>query len=136
MAAEAMTRTTEATHDVAVFTLEGEVGQLLAADLSEALFRLVNRRTLKVVLDLSRVVHLDYRALKPLMARVRVLRCGGGDIKLAGLSSYLLAILRVAGAHDVFECHATLAQACGAFGWDGASSPADRASAVVASGVA
>jgi anti-anti-sigma regulatory factor len=61
------------------------------------------------------VAHLDYRGVRPLMARAEVFRRAGGDIKLSGLSPYLAAIFRAAGAHDRFEAYPHMNDARAAF---------------------
>ncbi len=91
--------------DVAVLRCEGEMEEFALQHLSEELFRLGNRAVRKVVLDLSGVDHVDYRGLKPLAARARLLRASGGDLKLCGLTPYLAAILRAAGVEDEFEMY-------------------------------
>jgi len=53
--------------------------------------------------------------VRPLMARAERFREAGGDIKLCGLSPYLSAILRAAGAWLSFECYQTAAEAQAAF---------------------
>lgn len=91
--------------DVAVLRCEGEMEEFALQHLSEELFRLANRGVRKVVLDLSGVDHVDYRGLKPLAGRARLLRSSGGDLKLCGLTPYLAAILRAAGVEDEFEMY-------------------------------
>jgi anti-anti-sigma factor len=85
--------------------LEGELGSRALRALGEQLLRLTQKGVRNVVIDLSDVSHLDYRGLRPLMERAGQLRLLGGDVKLTGLSPYLATILRVAGAHTVFECY-------------------------------
>jgi len=69
-----------------------------------------------VVLDVSRVTHLDYRGVAALKNQVESLRRSGGDVKLAGLSSYLHAILRAGGADQVFQAFTSPDAASAAFG--------------------
>jgi len=107
--------TNVASVDVAVIRCEGEMGEFELAHLGEELFRLGNRGCRRVVLDLSGVDHLDYRGLKPLASRARLLRTAGGDLKLAGLSSYLAAILRAAGVEEEFELYRNAQDAKAAF---------------------
>jgi anti-anti-sigma factor len=95
--------------------LEEELGLEELEQVGEELFRLMHRGRTRVVLDLSEVPHLDYRGVRPLVARAERFRQAGGDIKLCGLSPYLAAIFRAAGAHQAFECYATRAEAQAAF---------------------
>jgi anti-sigma B factor antagonist len=108
-------RATVAALDVAVVRCEGEMGELELAHLGEELFRLANRGCRRVVVDLSRVDHVDYRGVRPLAARARLLRGAGGDLKLAGLSAYLRAIFRAAGVEEEFEMHPDAESAKAAF---------------------
>jgi anti-anti-sigma factor len=101
--------------DVAVMRCEGEMGELELSHLGEELFRLANRGCRKVVLNLAGVDHVDYRGLRPLAARARLLRAAGGDLKLAGLSPYLAAIFRAAGLDEEFEMYRSAEEAKVAF---------------------
>jgi anti-anti-sigma regulatory factor len=68
-----------------------------------------------VVIDLSGVTHFDYRGVRPLMRRADVFRELGGDVRLAGLSAYLFAIFRSAGADNAFDYFATVEDAVASF---------------------
>ncbi|HEY3447325.1 MAG TPA: STAS domain-containing protein [Myxococcales bacterium] len=109
-----------ATVDVAVLRCEGEMGQMELAHLGEELFRLAHRGINRVVIDLAGVDHVDYRGLKPVASRARLLRTAGGGIKLAGPTPYVAAIFRAAGVEDEFEMYRTAEEAKLAF----ASQPA------------
>lgn len=88
---------------VMTMVLEGEIGRGEWEDVADMLFRLAHRGVTQIVLDLSGVSHLDYRAVRPLMARAELFRSAGGDVVLAGLSPYVHAIFRSAGANDAFD---------------------------------
>ncbi len=104
-----------ATVDVAVLRCEGEMGQMELSHLGEELFRLAHRGVNRVVVDLAGVDHVDYRGLKAVASRARLLRGAGGGIKLAGLSPYLAAIFRAAGVEEEFEMYRTAEEAKLAF---------------------
>jgi anti-sigma B factor antagonist len=53
--------------------------------------------------------------VRPLVQCVDALRERGGDLKLAGLSPYLHAIFRSAGAHDAFDYFPEASDAAGSF---------------------
>jgi anti-sigma B factor antagonist len=95
--------------------LEGELGERELSQVCEELARRLLRGARQVVLDFTEVPHLDYRGVRPLVARVEGFRRAGGDIKLSGLSPYLSAIFRAAGAHGVFEVYPHLNDARTAF---------------------
>jgi anti-anti-sigma factor len=95
--------------------LEGEIGVREYEEIAEQLFRFSSRGVRRVVLDFSDVSHLDYRVVRPLMLRASGLRHLGGDIKLCGLSPYIHAIFRSAGANDAFDYYAEAEDAVTAF---------------------
>lgn len=105
------------TEDSHVFTLmlEGELGLRELTQVGEELHRLMLQARRQVVIDFAEVGHLDYRGVKPLVARTELFRRAGGDIKLSGLSPYLRAIFRAAGAHDTFELYRSFHDAKSAF---------------------
>jgi anti-anti-sigma factor len=100
---------------VVTLVLDGELSDTELSEIGQELFRLAHRGHARLVLDLSDVAHIDYRGVKPLAARAAVFRKAGGDIKLAGLSPYLSAIFRAAGAGDAFEQYETPEMARAAF---------------------
>jgi len=92
-----------ASERVETLVLEGELSEQDLAAVGEEIFRRLQRGVRNLVLDFHEVPHLNYRGVRPLVARAEVLRRAGGDIKLSGLSPYLAAIFRAAGAHHAFE---------------------------------
>lgn len=100
---------------VMTLALEGEIGQDELIDIGQELFRFAHKGVVRVVLDFGDVTHLDYRLVRPLIARAELLRRAGGDLKIAGLSPYLYAIFRSAGAHDAFDYFAETGDAVSAF---------------------
>ena len=114
-AGKQVTSAATATVNVAVLRCEGEMGQMELAHLGEELFRLAHRGVNRVVVDLAGVDHVDYRGLKAMASRARLLRGAGGGIKLAGLTPYLAAIFRAAGVEDEFEMYRTAEEAKLAF---------------------
>lgn len=100
---------------VEVLLLEGELGPDELAQLCAELGQKLVRGTRNVVLDFGEVPHLHYRGVKGLLERAEAFRRAGGDVKLSGLSPYLGAILRAAGAADAFESYRHPADARAAF---------------------
>jgi anti-anti-sigma factor len=88
---------------VVTMVLEGEICERELKQVMQMLFRITHRGVNRVVLDLSEVSHFDYRGVRPLKARAELFREAGGDLKLSGLSPYLMAIFRSAGAYDAFD---------------------------------
>lgn len=100
---------------IMTMVLEGELDRAEAADVVLMLGRLAQDGAIEIVIDFSGVTHFDYRAVKPLVARAEAMRVLGGDLKLAGLSPYLHAIFRSAGAHDSFDYFAQASDAARSF---------------------
>lgn len=96
---------------VVTLFLEGELGPEELSGVASQLERLYRQGRPEVVLDLSDVSHLDYRAVRPLVKRIDSLRKLGAEVKLSGVSPYLMAILRASGAHGVFQVYADAAMA-------------------------
>ncbi len=95
--------------------LEGEIGIREYDDIADQLFRFSSRGVRRVVIDFCDVSHVDYRVVRPLMLRASGLRHLGGDIKLCGMSPYIHAIFRSAGANDAFDYYAEAMDAVAAF---------------------
>lgn len=104
-----------ATSRVMTMVLEGELDRDEAADVCRMLSRYAALGLTEVVVDFEGVTHFDYRAVKHLVHEAETLRTKGGDIKLAGLSPYLHAIFRSAGAHDAFDYFAQTSDAVRSF---------------------
>jgi anti-anti-sigma factor len=95
--------------------LEGEVGRDVVSETDALLHSLTASGVTRVVIDFSEVSHLDYRCVPALVDRARALRALGGDLKLSGLSAYLDAIFRSAGAFDEFDAFPAIDEAIAAF---------------------
>jgi anti-sigma B factor antagonist len=100
---------------VETLMMEGELDVAALEQVCQELTRKLQLGVRQVVVDFSEVAHLDYRGVRPLMARAELFRRAGGDIKLSGLSPYLAAIFRAAGAHDRFEVYPHMNDARAAF---------------------
>jgi anti-anti-sigma factor len=104
-------RRATATSRVMTMVLEGEIGLDEMNDVTAMLLRLSKGGVARVVIDFSEVGHFDYRGVRPLMRHADAFRERGGDLRLAGLSPYLHAIFRSAGAHEAFDYFADVADA-------------------------
>ncbi len=104
-----------ATSRIMSMVLEGELDRTDVDDVVDMLAKLVLDGVIEVVIDFSDVTHFDYRGVKPLVWQAELLRDMGGDVKLAGLSPYIHAIFRSAGAHESFDYFVDAAQAVRSF---------------------
>jgi anti-sigma B factor antagonist len=83
----------------------GELDRDALRAIRDRMVRLLDQGCVWLVLDLSDVSHIDYRGVPWLVSQAEEYRARGGDVKLAGVSRYLQAIFRAAGAHDAFEIY-------------------------------
>ena len=83
----------------------GELDRDALRAIRDRMVRLLDQGCVWLVLDFTDVSHIDYRGVPWLVSQAEEYRHRGGDVKLAGVSRYLLAILRAAGAHDAFEIY-------------------------------
>ena len=97
-----LNRATE-TSRIMTMVLEGELDRADVQDITDMLARKTLEGVVEIVIDFEDVTHFDYRGVRPLVRRAETLRELGGDIKLSGMSPYLHAIFRSAGAHDSFD---------------------------------
>jgi anti-sigma B factor antagonist len=103
-------------------TLMGELDRDALQAVRYRMVRLLDHGCIWLVLDFTEVSHLDYRGVPWLVSQAQEFRRRGGDVKVAGLSRYLQAIFRAAGAHDAFEVYEDAADARealsqGVFAW-------------------
>jgi anti-sigma B factor antagonist len=103
-------------------TLMGELDRDALRAVRDRMVRLLDQGCIWLVIDFTDVSHLDYRGVPWLVSQAEEFRRRGGDVKVAGLSRYLQAIFRAAGAHDAFEVYedaseARAALSQGGFAW-------------------
>jgi anti-sigma B factor antagonist len=103
-------------------TLMGELDRDALQAVRHRMVRLLEQGCIRLVMDFTEVSHLDYRGVPWLVSQAEEFRRRGGDVKVAGLSRYLQAIFRAAGAHDAFEVYedagdAREALSQGVFAW-------------------
>lgn len=97
-----LNRATE-TSRIMTMVLEGELDRADVQDITDMLQKKIVEGVVDLVIDFAGVTHFDYRGVQPLVQRAHAMRAQGGDLKLSGLSPYLHAIFRSAGAHDSFD---------------------------------
>lgn len=95
--------------------LAGEIGRDEYGGVTAMLGRLLSSGVFQIVIDFSEVSHFDYRGVRPLLRVADAFRDAGGDVRLAGLSAYLFAIFRSAGADDAFDYFASVDDAVASF---------------------
>jgi len=97
----------------AVFALAGALGRSALQRFEDALSQVLGWGLASMVLDFSRVTHLDYRRLPKLVALLRERAQEGFAFGFVGLNRYVTDLFRVAGV-DLDESPAGDLAVCGA----------------------
>ena len=102
--------------DVVVLALEGRMtiddgAELLRDKVASALFRGHS----KVVVNLSRVPHIDSGSLGVLVASYVSAQRANGSVRLSGLSGRVVELLTIMKLHEVFDCFDTEQEAIDSF---------------------
>jgi anti-anti-sigma factor len=88
---------------IQVLRLRGELNLEDALKIKNLISEYLKGGLVHVVLNLESVSHIHLSALPVLVERARRLREYSGDLKLVGLSSYLMHILELAGNSRDFD---------------------------------
>lgn len=89
---------------VIFLSLSGEIDEQTFKTLSTRLQKLLEEGQTSVVLDLSKVEHMNYKVVGELIDWQKRFQSYNGDIKLVNVSSYLYDILRLYGFYP-FEIY-------------------------------
>lgn len=89
---------------VQVLRLRGELTLEDCLKIKKLIDEYLKAGLVHVALVMKDVSHIHLSGLPVLSERARRLREYGGDLKLAGLSTYLMHILELAGAKNNFDC--------------------------------
>jgi anti-sigma B factor antagonist len=92
-------------------SLEGDRSARFKASIRE----LIDAGHHRIVLDLGEVAFIDSQGLGALISALKTLRGEGGDLKLVNVPEPVDAVLRITKLARVFETHARLDAALGAF---------------------
>lgn len=88
---------------ICLLDMEGSLSSSALVNLSERLRGLAARGVLRVVVDLRRVDHWDYRGLACLADAARHRRAAGGVTAFITPSAYLRSIAAAAGVHEELD---------------------------------
>jgi anti-anti-sigma factor len=97
--------------DIWVVTPEGRINVPTARSLEEAVNNLLDEGRKRVVVDLGEASYITSLGLKTLLVAQRRARSLGGDLQLAALTPRMREIFEMAGFHEVFAIHTTIADA-------------------------
>lgn len=100
---------------VLLFELQGRVDTTTADSLGAALNKGIEDGHSQIVLDLSRVEYMSSAGLRELVAALKRLHNGRGDLRLAALSERVQEVLELAGLDEIFKIFPTQVEAVGSF---------------------
>ncbi len=87
-------------NDISVINVGGELSRYNIRSLEEVFSSLLERGQLSVILNFGNLNHIDYQLVRRLADHIVYFQCEGGDIKIAGASSYVQQILQVMGFEE------------------------------------
>ena len=103
-------------HDnVSVLKISGDLDTSTSKFLKKALTELIEDRHYNIVVDMQKVVQINYMGVGTLLERLRQVRKFSGDLKLARLNRITCKALSLVGASKVFETYETEAGAIESF---------------------
>ena len=107
--------------DISVIDLNGDIDFREMIRIKDAIGSLIEKKRLKVVINLKSVDHINYLSIGVLLERLKLLRNLNGDLKLAGMSPFLRDIFEVVGMDRFFEDYTSLEDAIESFDddWEG-----------------
>jgi anti-sigma B factor antagonist len=98
-----------------VMVLQGRLDETFEATLVEALGDLLERRRVRVVVDLRKLRYLNSRGVSIFIAAMDRLRDAGGDLKIAGAPPQARLVLERLGVDRLLQQFATSEEAIDAF---------------------
>lgn len=100
---------------VVVIDVEGRVDAFLVTKIREVINDLVQDGKVKLIIRFQKVAQINSTALGILIGRLRRVRMHSGDIKIVELSPDIRRVFDVMGASRIFDIHADVDSARGAF---------------------
>jgi len=89
---------------VSFFLPNGEINEAEFVTIEEKLKNMIDTGEYNIIIDLSRVSHMNYKVVGSLIEHQKKFKDMGGDIKLVNVSPYLYDILRLYGFYP-FEIY-------------------------------
>ncbi len=100
---------------VTLFEISGRVDSTNAAELGEALNTAIDAGRNQLVLDLSGVEYMSSAGLREMVAALKRVKRGIGDVRLANPSERVKEVLELAGLDTIFSVYDTQVEAVGSF---------------------
>lgn len=93
--------------NVSVLKVSGNLDTSTSRLLKEVLMELIKERHYNIVVDMKKVVQINYMGVGTLLERLRQVRKQSGDLKLARLNRVTRKAISMVGASKVFETYET-----------------------------
>jgi len=93
--------------NVSVLKVSGNLDTSTSRLLKEVLMELIKDRHYNIVVDMKKVVQINYMGVGTLLERLRQVRKQSGDLKLARLNRVTRKAISMVGASKVFETYET-----------------------------
>ena len=93
--------------NVSVLKVSGNLDTSTSKLLKEVLMELIKDRHYNIVVDMKKVVQINYMGVGTLLERLRQVRKQSGDLKLARLNRVTRKAISMVGASKVFETYET-----------------------------
>jgi len=94
-------------NNVSVLKVTGDLDTSTSKLLKQVLNELIEERHYNIVVDMRKVVQINYMGVGTLLERLRQVRKMSGDLKLARLNRITRKALSMVGASKVFETYDT-----------------------------
>lgn len=89
-------------NDILVMEVSGELGLKNVRQFDSVLNLALREEIARIVLDFSRLSHIDYKLVPHLLDRLIEVQCQGGELKVAGMNNYISNILKAMGFEEEF----------------------------------
>ena len=91
-------------YNAVVLNLDGKLmGGPFGEEMNKTLHKLIDEGKKRVVIDLSKVGFVNSSGLGILISGLTTMRNGGGDLKLAGITSKIGGLLSITKLNQIFE---------------------------------
>lgn len=100
---------------VTLFEVSGRIDSTNANELGEALNAAIDAGRTQIVIDLSNVEYMSSAGLRELVAALKKVKRGTGDLRLASPSERVMEVLELAGLDSIFEIYPNQVEAVGSF---------------------
>ena len=107
--------TTRESGNVKIVEVNEDLGSYAAADLRKMLDELVSGKVVNIIVNLSKVQHVNSTAIGALVGAAKKLRQKSGDLKVYGLAENIKRTFNLVGASSVIEIYESENSALAAF---------------------